>query len=464
LNFKELNTAYFLGIGGIGMSAIARFFNSQGIEVSGYDREESELSKELEKEGIKIHYKADLSKIPSQLFEGTNKAIAIYTPAISHDFEELVFLKNKGVALQKRAQVLGLISAHAYTIAVAGTHGKTTTSTLMAHVLYRANINFTAFVGGISSNYQTNFICKTNGIDLFPDKPVIVVEADEFDRSFLQLHPDIAVITSVDADHLDIYGEENQLVDAFETFALQIKQNGLLIQRHGLPLKSNGKALTYGPEEGADLTYSQIKPTASYYVFQCTFSTGETESFELGLPGKHNVENAMAVIAAVKQLGLNMLQIQDGLKSFIGVKRRFEKVFNKNGKIIIDDYAHHPGEIEAIVSAVKEIYPNKTIHGIFQPHLYSRTRDFKLGFIEALKKLDTCWLLEIYPAREKPIPGVNSQILAEAIGAKAKVLSENEILDSLENNQPDLILTIGAGNDLAKLVPEITKLYESKLA
>jgi UDP-N-acetylmuramate--alanine ligase len=464
LSFKELNTAYFLGIGGIGMSAIARFFNSQGIEVSGYDREESELSKELESEGIKIHYKADISQIPTQLFDQSQTAIAVYTPAIPLDFEELVFLKNKGVALQKRAQVLGLISAHAYTIAVAGTHGKTTTSTLMAHVLYRANINFTAFVGGISSNYQTNFICKTNGINLFPDKPVIVVEADEFDRSFLQLHPDIAVITSVDADHLDIYGEENQLVDAFEAFANLVKQSGILVQRHGLSLKTSSKTLTYGHEKEADFIYAEIKPATENYTFQCAYSSGEKVSFELGLPGKHNVENAMAVIAAAKHLGLKMHQIQDGLKSFNGVKRRFEKVFNKNGKIIIDDYAHHPNEIEAIISAVKEIYPNKTLHGIFQPHLFSRTRDFKQGFIDALKKLDTCWLLDIYPAREKPIPGVNSQILAEAIGPSAKVLSENEILESLENNQPDLILTIGAGNDLAKLVPEITKLYESKLA
>lgn len=464
MNFKELNSAYFLGIGGIGMSAIARFFNAQGIEVSGYDREESELSKELESEGIKIHYKADISQIPTQLFDQSQTAIAVYTPAIPQDFEELVYLKNKGVALQKRSEVLGLISSHAYTIAVAGTHGKTTTSTLMAHVLYQANINFTAFVGGISSNYQTNFICKTNGIDLFPDKPVIVVEADEFDRSFLRLHPDLAIITSVDADHLDIYGEEDQLVDAFEAFANLVKQSGKLVQRHGLPLKMSIKTLTYGHEQEADFTYAEIKPATENYTFQCAYASGEKASFELGLPGKHNVENAMAVIAVARQLGLKTLQIQEGLKTFKGVKRRFEKVFNKKGKIIIDDYAHHPNEIEAIISAVKEIYPKKTLHGIFQPHLFSRTRDFIQGFIEALQKLDICWLLDIYPARELPIPGVSSQMLAEAIGAKAKVLSEKEILNLLEQNQPELILTIGAGNDLAKLVPEITKLYESNLA
>lgn len=472
MNLDKIKYAYFLGIGGIGMSAIARYFVYKGITVAGYDKTPTPLTAELEAEGIAVHFDDEIGAIPDFVNTNAQETLLIYTPAIPKNHQGFNYLNNHGYTLYKRSEVLGIISRDAYCIAVAGTHGKTTTSTLIAHLLYSCNINFTAFLGGISANYNTNYIHKTDGKNLFTDKPIVVLEADEFDRSFHRLSPDIAVITAIDADHLDIYGTEDAFNEAFEIFASKIKPGGSLI--------ANAHLERHWPDNLEVFTYclnSELAPN-----FQSHFSqiqngeflfdyigvhkiNGEVSAWDLkniycGLPGFHNIENATAAIAVCLDiLGLNEAELKQGLASFRGAKRRFEFIVKNPNYVVIDDYAHHPEELNAILTSVKELYPQKKLTAIFQPHLFTRTRDFADGFAESLSVPDEIILMDIYPARELPIEGITSAWLLEKIQAQNKLLlNEAEILAKVKAEKPELLLILGAG-DIDKLVPQIKEVY-----
>jgi UDP-N-acetylmuramate--alanine ligase len=430
---------YLIGIGGIGMSALARYFKSIGKNVAGYDRVQTPLCIQLESEGMAIHYEDSVDLIPKPFNDPKGTAV-IYTPAIPEEMTELAYFKSNGFELMKRALVLGKISQNHTCLAVAGTHGKTTTSALLAHLFKQAGHNITAFLGGISSNYQTNFLAgDENGI--------LVAEADEYDRSFLQLKPAGAIITSVDSDHLDIYGEPEALQATFREFRESVTEK-VVVQKD-----TELGGTSYSIDGNSDYVATNVRIENHSYAFDMELPTGEIiKDINCGLPGRHNVENATAAAALALNFGLTAEEVKAGIASFKGVKRRFEYHIKSEKLVYIDDYAHHPAEINALVSSVKELYPNKKITGIFQPHLFSRTRDFKDGFVEALSRLDEVILMDIYPAREKPIPGINSNMLLTQITAKQKQhLSTSEILTYLGENTPQVVLTIGAG-DIDKLV------------
>lgn len=434
----EKANIYLIGIGGIGMSALARYFKSIGKNVAGYDRTSTLLSQELEKEGIDIHYEDSLQLIDKVFLDPKNTTV-IYTPAIPVDHRELTHFKNNGFDLLKRARALGEISRKYTCLAVAGTHGKTTTSTLLAHLFKNAGKEAISFLGGIAVNYNTNFL-PGNDSDLF------IAEADEYDRSFLQLHPNGGIITSVDSDHLDIYGDENSLKATFREFAESISGPRIVHPRTGLV------GLTYSLSEDTDFKAENIRVEEHAYVFDIVSPDNRISDIHSGLPGRHNVENAIAAAALALQFGLSPEEVRNGISSFKGVKRRFEYHIQRDDLVYIDDYAHHPKEIEALLSSVRELYPNKKILGIFQPHLYSRTRDFMDGFAEALSKLDHLILMDIYPAREKPIPGIRSKVLLQKAQNKHKeLLSTQEILTNINDYNPEVVLTIGAG-DIDKIV------------
>lgn len=456
MNIRNVKTAYFLGIGGIGMSAIARYFKAIGIDVHGYDKTRNDFTLKLEDEGFNIHYFENIDSIPENVRRGEN-SIVIYTPAIPHDNTEMAYFRDKGIIMHKRAQVLGFISSHAYTIAVAGTHGKTTTSSMIAHLLNECGVNFTAFLGGVSTNFESNYIHKTDGISLF-EKPIMVVEADEFDRSFLHLNPDIAIVTSTDADHLDIYGQAEEVKRSFQEFVECIKPGGLAIINDLLDLRSEGELVTYGKTEDAMARYSEIRVINHQFCFQYRHLE---YAFEVrnALPGFHNVENATAAITACLHMNLPMKLIVGACASFKGVKRRFEYVYMDSSFVVIDDYAHHPTELKACINSVKELYPKKKITGIFQPHLYSRTRDFADEFAKALDLLDECWLMDIYPARELPIEGINSEFLAFKMQKNPLLISKENVLKELEMDKRELVLILGAG-DIDQLVKPIRAIYE----
>ncbi len=430
---------YLIGIGGIGMSALARYFKSIGKNVAGYDRVQTPLCLQLESEGMAIHYEDSVESIPNE-FRDTKTTAVIYTPAIPVEMTELEYFKSHGFELMKRALVLGKISQNHTCLAVAGTHGKTTTSALLAHLFKQAGHNITAFLGGIASNYQTNFLAgDENGI--------LVAEADEYDRSFLQLKPAGAIITSVDSDHLDIYGEPEALKATFREFRESVTEK-VVVQKD-----TELKGTSYSIDGDSDYIATNVRIENHSYTFDLKLPTGEIISdIKCGLPGRHNVENATAAAALALNFGLSAEEVKEGIGSFKGVKRRFEYHIKSEKLVYIDDYAHHPAEINALVSSVKELYPEKKITGIFQPHLFSRTRDFKDGFVEALNQLDEVVLMDIYPAREKPIPGINSNMLLNLITAESKHhFSTQEILTHLGENKPEVVLTIGAG-DIDKLV------------
>lgn len=482
--------AYFLGIGGIGMSAIARYLLSLGLNVYGYDKTSTPLTEELSKEGAQIVYDDSENLLPSQLLDNDN-VLWIITPAIPTDHRAWSFLKSTNTPIFKRSEVLGSIARNGFCIAVAGTHGKTTTSTLIAHLLHTCDINYTAFLGGISANYQTNYIRKTNGSTLNiqgKEREIIVLEADEFDRSFHRLNPDLAVITAVDPDHLDIYGTEEDFTKAFSVFASLIRTNssaesslhtkedsptpiedssipkgaGLVINEkliHRITPPQHVQCLSYGKLPTAQARYQGIRIAHGNYHFEYSQNNSTARSFECGLPGFHNIENATAAIAIAQHfLKLPWELLQEGVKTYRGAKRRFETVVKTAEYTVIDDYAHHPEELNAIISSVKALYPNVPLTGIFQPHLFTRTRDFVDGFAESLSQLDECWLMEIYPAREKPIPGVNSSWLLEKITTDAKLMCRDTILGSLKSNPKKLLLILGAG-DIDKLVLPIKEIY-----
>lgn len=446
-----MKNVYFIGIGGIGMSAIARYYNVKGYAVSGYDKTPSPLTHALEDEGIGVHYTDDISFIP----EDKEETLVVYTPAIPKDMGELVYVQENGYRVIKRSRMLGEIATGQRCMAVAGTHGKTTTSTLVSHLFTDSGEGCSAFLGGISKNYDSNLLTHSND--------VIVAEADEFDRSFLQLFPEIAVITSMDADHLDIYGDEAHIVEAFKEFASQV--SGTVIVKHGLDITpKDTKAKIY--------TYAYDNPEADFYAepmengrFNLHYPGGVIEDCVVGIPGWVNIENGVGASAIGLTYGLDPQKIRKALASFSGVKRRFDMQVNLDGLVYIDDYAHHPNEIAAAISSIKGRYPEYRYTAIFQPHLYTRTRDFADEFAEALSLADRVILLDIYPAREEPIPGVTSEIIFKGITAPEKILmKKEELLEYLQGQSlegRELFITLGAG-DIDRLVGPIGKLLTEK--
>ncbi len=449
-NLFEKQHFFFVGIGGIGMSALARYFHAQGKKVIGYDRTGTHLTSLLIKEGIEVHFEDDLANIPAEFTLETTQVI--YTPAIPEGHSQLNFFKENGFSLKKRSRILGDISSNKFTVAVAGTHGKTTTSTMIAHLLKVTGRNVTAFLGGISTNYDTNYL---QGLP--EENEIVVVEADEFDRSFLTLKPDLAVISSVEADHLDIYGTGSALKDSFKEFA-SLVDKALIMQvdfTDGFNPKFN-----YSCDKG-DYHIDNLKVENRKFVFDAITPFGNIERIELAQPGFHNVENALATIAIGQQLSIPNEDIRMAFESYQGVKRRFEWKINEPELIFIDDYAHHPTEIRQFIRSVKKLMPSKKLTAVFQPHLYSRTRDFAKGFSESLSLADEVILLDIYPAREQAIPGVESAMLLENITCEKQLCSKEELERLLDERAPELLVTMGAG-DIDKLIAPIkTKLLEN---
>lgn len=435
---------YFIGIGGIGMSAIARYYNAKGFKVSGYDKTPSPLTEALESEGIEVHYEDNIAFVPKDV----SKTLVVYTPAIPKNMGELAYVQENGYRVIKRSRMLGEISQGQRCMAVAGTHGKTTTSTLVSHLFTAAGEGCSAFLGGISKNYDSNL--------LISDNDVMVAEADEFDRSFLQLYPEIAVITSMDADHLDIYGDEAHIREAFKAFASQV--SGTVIVKYGLDI-------TPADTKARIMTYSFGNPAADFHAealedghFNLHHPGGVIEDCVVGIPGWVNIENATAAAAIGLTYGLDPQKIRQALATFSGVKRRFDLQVKRPGCVYIDDYAHHPEEISAALSSIRNSYPDMKLTAVFQPHLYTRTRDFAPEFAKALSKADKLILLDIYPAREEPIPGVTSEIIFKDVTCPEKVLLKRaELMDYLSNEKIELLVTLGAG-DIDRFVGQIAQM------
>ena len=446
---KTYSNIYFIGIGGIGMSAIARYYNFKGLKVSGYDKTPSELTHALESEGIDVHYEDNTDLIPKDVED----TLVVYTPAIPKDMGELVYVQENGYRVIKRSRMLGEIAEGQRCMAVAGTHGKTTTSTLAAHIFQDSGEGCSAFLGGISKNYDTNLLVSRN--------ETIVAEADEFDRSFLQLFPEIAVITSMDADHLDIYSDISNMHDAFKAFASQV--SGTVIAKLGLPIgpeDTKARILRYSYNDpAADFHAGNIKvDECGYFTFDLHWPGGIIEGCKVGIPGWINVENAVAASAIALTYGLAPENVRHALGTFQGVKRRFDIHVNRPGCSYIDDYAHHPKEIAAAISSMRDIFPGRKLTAIFQPHLYTRTRDFADEFAEALSNVDKLIMLDIYPAREEPIPGVTSEIIFDNVTAPEKVIMvKEELMDYLKDEPIDTLITFGAGN-IDRFIGPITEM------
>jgi len=443
MNLDNIKYIYLLGIGGIGMSALARYFNILGVKVSGYDKTPTLLTDQLQTEGINIHFKDDISKIPQET------ELVIYTPAIPKDLKEFVHLKNSGRPMQKRSEVLGLITRNKKAIAISGTHGKTTVSSMIAHLLHHSKIGCSAFLGGIVKNYDSNLIVSETS-------EYVVVEADEFDKSFMQLFPFATVITSIDADHLDIYGGFQQLKDSFSAFAGQNSKEGFLMIKKGVDIKlakvKAKKTFSYSIKEKADYFADNISYTNGIYSFDISTPERKISDIHMNMHGLINVENALVAMAVTLYLGVSTEEIMTGISSFEGVKRRFDYQIRKNNLVFIDDYAHHPEEIKGLVTSIKKMYPGKKVLGIFQPHLFSRTRDFADDFAKSLDLLDEVILLPIYPARELPIDGVTSELILSKMTIPGKeVCNKKELLKILSEKEFEILLTIGAG-DIDQLV------------
>lgn len=467
---EKLTAIYFLGIGGIGMSALARFFHASGKKVSGYDKTATDFTNELISEGIAIHFEENISLIPVEIREANEKEkiLVVWTPAIPADHKELIWLQQNGFTIMKRAQVLGMIVQHSNTIAVAGTHGKSTTTTLTAHILRTAGVDCSAFLGGISGNYNTNLLLGKNlAMENFSTgKNVVVAEADEYDRSFLWLHPSIAIITSVDADHLDIYGDEKAMQNSYRDFIKQVIDKVItktqVIEK--LNVTRDRRFISYSLDNKLTDSFAEnIRIEDGFYVFDLMMNGHRIPNLKLGLPGRHNVENAVAAVSAARQIGVDDAAVREALTSFKGVKRRFDFRIRNSKVIYIDDYAHHPAELFACISSVRELFPNKKIAGIFQPHLFSRTRDFADDFARSLDLLDEVILLEIYPAREQPIAGVTSSMLLNKIKTEKKALySKIDIVAKVLQHDFDVLITMGAG-DIDQLVAPLENALREKL-
>ncbi len=437
MNLENIHNVYFIGIGGIGMSAIANYLKSNGKNVAGYDKVSTEITKSLQNIEIEIHFEDSTTLIPSE-FKNNKTTIVVYTPAIHKSNLELTYFLEHNFKMLKRSEILGEITKNTNCLAVAGTHGKTTTSTILGHILKEANVNATSFLGGISENYNSNLILGGSEIS--------VVEADEFDKSFLKLSPNIACITSMDADHLDIYGNHSELEKSFKDFAAKVSET--LIVRKGLPIKG----LTYGINENADYDAINLKIEGGTYIFDVQTPSENIKNIKINLPGKHNVLNAVAALAMANSFGISLQVIAKALLTFKGIKRRFTYKIKTENLVLIDDYAHHPTEINAVVDSVREMYPTKKILGIFQPHLFSRTRDFINDFAISLTRFDEVILLDIYAARELPIEGVNSEWLLSKISKKNKCISSKEkLVENVLKSKAQIIVMIGAG-DIGELV------------
>lgn len=461
MNILDYKLYYFLGAGGIGMSALVRYFNHYGKTVYGYDKTQTELTTQLQAEGSQLHFQEDVELVKKLTSNYKKEEILIiYTPAIPKEHSELVYFQENNYSIKKRAWVLGEITKQFKTIAIAGTHGKTTTTTLTAHILKTAGINCFAFLGGISQNYNTNLLLG----DAKDPNAFVVVEADEYDRSFLTLFPYITVITSVDADHLDIYGDKNEMHQTYTQFASQVHNDGFLIVKKNVDndLRLKDKRLIYSLNLDTEYSANSIEIIDGEFCYNVNSPIESVNNVAIGLPGLHNVENSIAAIAVAQQLGVKGNTINKALRSFKGVKRRFDYHVKSKSIVYIDDYAHHPEELTAAITAAKQLYPTKKITGIFQPHLFTRTRDFMEGFVESLDLLDECILLEIYPAREKPIEGINSQkILNKMKCDKKHLMTKEEVINYLKNNTPEVLLTLGAG-DIDQLITPIERILKEK--
>jgi len=454
MNLNQIQNVYFIGIGGIGMSALARYFQFIGKDVAGYDKTPTMLTGELEQAGMKIHFTDDTNQIPKHFTK--DNTLVVITPAVK-ELSEWIYFQEQGFVIKKRAEVLGIITKDTFCFAVAGTHGKTTTSSILGHILFDAGLDVTAFLGGIVENYHSNLIGK--------GKTISVVEADEFDRSFLHLHPDIACVTSMDADHLDIYGDKNAIEDSFREFAAKVKDKTKLFVPKGVPLDGVELSISNSNIPSVEvwgLVAFNIRIENSKYVFDVQTPTEIIENVKFGLPGHHNLMNALTALAMAKEYGVSNQKIIDALASFKGVQRRFSYQIQSEKLVYIDDYAHHPTEINAVHQAVRELYPNKKVLAVFQPHLFSRTQDFADDFATSLSHFDEVVLLDIYPAREKPIEGVTSSWLLDKIeNHNKKLIQKNEVLAYLKNSDADVIVTIGAG-DIGEMVPNLKKELENK--
>lgn len=438
MNLNAIHNVYFIGIGGIGMSAIAHYFASNGKQVAGYDKTPSQITKTLEAKGVEIHFEDALDNIPIPFLK-KEETLIVYTPAIPENHLELNYFFEHNFSVLKRAEILGKITENTFCLAVAGTHGKTTTSSILGHIM--AQVNATSFLGGISENYNSNLILG--------DDKISVVEADEYDRSFLQLSPDIACVTSMDADHLDVYGDSDALNTSFVEFTKEVSET--LIVAKGLPLKG----ITYAINEPSDYEAFNLKIESGKYIFDVKTPSAEIQNIEFSLPGRHNVMNALAALAMADVYGVSLENIKHSLSTFKGVRRRFSYKIKTEDFVLIDDYAHHPAEINAVESSIREMYPNETIVVVFQPHLFSRTRDFIDDFASELSKFDEVLLLDIYAAREEPIEGVNSKWLLNKLTQKNKKLTKkNNLVKDIKNSSVKVVVMLGAG-DIGVTINEV---------
>lgn len=457
---QKITSVYFVGVGGIGMSALARYFEAKGKHVAGYDKTPSDLTAALINEGIRIHYMDDVALIPADCKQ-VDSTLVVYTPAIPETHAELNYFRENGFTLMKRAQVLGEITRSERGLCVAGTHGKTTTSSMLAHLLKQSHVDCNAFLGGILKNYNSNLM-------LSDKSDLAVIEADEFDRSFHWLNPYMAVITAVDPDHLDIYGTPEAYRESFEHFTSLIRPDGCLVMKKGLQLQprlsKGAKLYTYSATEEADFFARNIRIGNGDIVFDFVTPTGCIEDVKLGVPVKVNIENGVAAMALAQLNGVTDEEIKRGMASFAGPVRRFDFHLKRNDIVLLDDYAHHPAELKASIQSVKELYPDKKITGIFQPHLYTRTRDFAADFAASLSLLDELILLDIYPAREEPIPGVTSQLIFDQVTLKKKrMIKKEELLDLVKKEAADfqVVLMLGAGN-IDRLVEPVKQILEKR--
>ncbi|VAW15260.1 UDP-N-acetylmuramate--L-alanine ligase [hydrothermal vent metagenome] len=454
-SLHDIENIYFLGIGGIGMSALARYFKNQGKTVAGYDRTETNLTMQLISEGIDVHFEDAKERIPATF--NIENTLVVYTPALPAGHAEYNWLKNSGFAILKRAKVLGMLCNEGKCLAVAGTHGKTTVSTLLAVILKESALGCGAFLGGISKNYGTNLLLPAS------EGQWLVAEADEYDRSFLNLTPDVALVTALDSDHLDIYGEFENIKKSFIKFISQIKDGGSLVLKKGVLEEIQGEEgldiYRYSLNEEADFYAFDIQLHENSYLFSLATPWGMIPEIKYNYPGLINIENAVGAAAMALIAGVSPEEVKKGLSEYKGVKRRFDIRYKSGGKIFIDDYAHHPEELKAVVSSVRKMYPGKKITGIFQPHLYTRTRDFADGFAKSLSLLDVAVLLPVYPARELPIEGVSAEMIVEKMaGVETILLEKNDVLQWVENNEIEVLMTIGAG-DIDKIADAIAEYY-----
>ncbi|VXB14199.1 UDP-N-acetylmuramate--L-alanine ligase [Maribacter litoralis] len=445
MNVTQIHRVYFIGIGGIGMSALARYFAFIDKTVAGYDKTETPLTQELASSGIDVHYVDDIDSVADEYKNDPEHTLVVYTPAVPSNHKEYQFFVQNGFTIKKRSEVLGLITKDSFCLAVAGTHGKTTTSSILAHLLKETGVKMTAFLGGISEDFNSNFLLEGTEFS--------VVEADEFDRSFMQLTPNVACVTSMDADHLDIYGDAQELERTFKDFTERLKPGGKLFVRNGLPLEG----LTYGIEDDSDYCIRNIKIEHGTYIFDLETPDLKLEGVEFNKPGRHNLLNGLVAFAMAMQAGPPPHRLAEALATFKGVQRRFSYQIKNDDFIYIDDYAHHPTEINAVFEAVSEMHPNKKVLAIFQPHLFSRTRDFANEFAKSLSRFENILLLDIYPAREEPITGVDSEwLLGKMTNGNRKLISKEQILSEIKNQNPEILITMGAG-DIGLEVVKIKK-------